>query len=59
MSYKENEAGVFLSLQDCSLLFPLLKKEEAVVSRELRTIMLKIEKVLYENLSIREMEELL
>ena len=61
MLYKENdsEKGVFLSLGEARHLFPLLKKEESSISKEQRAIMLKIEKVLYENLSIREMEELL
>ena len=55
----DGEAGVFLSLYDCAVLFPALKGNESSLSREERMLMLRIEKVLYGNLSIREMEELL
>ena len=54
----EGAAGVFLTLNDCTVLFPRLKENEASLSKEERVILLKMEKVLYENLSIREMEEL-
>ena len=53
------EAGVYLTLKDCTVLFPRIKGIESSLSKEERMIMLRIEKVLYENLSIREMEELL
>ena len=53
------EAGVFLSLNDCAILFPRLKKNEPSLSVDERMLMLKIEKVLYGNLSISEIEELL
>ena len=55
----EKEEGVFLTLNDCTVLFPGLKKNESSLSKDERIIMLKMEKVLYRNLSIREMEELL
>ena|GEM_PF-3280995 len=55
----DGEAGLFLSLKDCTILFPALKGNESSLSREERMLMLRIEKVLYGNLSIREMEELL
>ena len=53
------EAGIFLTLNDCTVLFPRLKKDESSLSKEERMIFLRLEKVLYGNLSIREMEELL
>ena len=53
------EAGVFLTLNDCTVLFPRLKGMESFLSAEERRILHRIEKVLYGNLSIREMEELL
>jgi hypothetical protein len=53
------EAGVFLTLNDCTVLFPRFKANEFFLSAEERRILHRIEKVLYGNLSIREMEELL
>lgn len=53
------EAGIFLTLNDCTVLFPRLKENESSLSKEERMIFLRMEKVLYGNLSIREMEELL
>ena len=53
------EAGIFLTLNDCTVLFPRLKDNESSLSKEERMIFLRMEKVLYGNLSIREMEELL
>ena len=59
----ENEdkggAGIFLSLNDCMVLFPRLKRNESSLSKEERALMLKMEKLLYGNLLIHEMEELL
>jgi len=52
-------AGVFLTLNDCTVLFPRLKENESFLSKEERRLLHRIEKVLYGNLSIREMEELL
>ena len=53
------EPGIFLTLNDCAVVFPRLKKNETFLSIEERMLMLRIEKILYENLSIQEMEELL
>ena len=53
------EEGVFLTLNDCKILFPRLKKSESSLSKDERVIILKMEKVLYRNLSVEEMEELL
>ena len=58
MDYEE-EAGVFLALNDCTALYPRFKESESFLSEEERKVLLRIEKVLYGNLSIREMEELL
>jgi hypothetical protein len=55
----DEEAGIFLTLKDCTVLFPRLKENESLLSKEERMIFLRMEKVLYGNLSIREMEELL
>ena len=54
----DDAAGVFLTLNDCTVLFPRLKKNEPFLSNEERRLLYRIEKVLYGNLSIREMEEL-
>ena len=53
------EAGIFLTLNDCTVLFPRLKGNESKLSSEERRVLHRIEKVLYVNLSIREMEALL
>ena len=53
------EAGIFLTLNDCTVLFPRLKDFESSLTKEERMIFLRMEKVIYGNLSIREMEELL
>lgn len=53
------EAGVFLTLNDCTTLYPGLKGNESFLPEAERKLLLKIEKVLYGNLSISQMEELL
>ena len=53
------DAGIFLTLNDCTVLFPRLKGSESSLSKEERRVLRRLEKVLYVNLSIREMEELL
>ena len=53
------EAGVFLSLNDCKILYPRFKEKESYLSEEERKVFLRIEKILYESFSILEMEELL
>ena len=55
----DEEAGIILTLKDCTVLFPRLKHMEYSLTKEERMIFLRMEKVLYGNLSIREMEELL
>jgi hypothetical protein len=56
---REEETGVFLSLGECTVLYPKLKENEANLSKEERKVLLKIEKLLYEHLSIGEMHDLL
>ena len=55
----KGEAGVSLTLTDCTVLYPRLKENESSLSNEERNILFRIEKVLYGSLSIREMEDLL
>ena len=55
----DGEEGLFLTLNECKTLFPGLKRNESFLSNDERMIMLKIEKVLYQNLSIQDIEELL
>ena len=55
----DEEAGVFLSFNDCTALYPRLKENEPFLSREERQVLFKIEQVLYKSFSIDEMEELL
>jgi hypothetical protein len=55
----DGETGIFLSLDDCVVLFPRLKENEASLSNEERLILLKMEKILYGSLSIHEIETLL
>jgi hypothetical protein len=51
--------GIILSLDECKTLFPLLKGPENTLRTREREILLKIEKVLYSHLSIRDVENLL
>ena len=57
--YNNEEEGVFLTLNDCTVLYPGLKENEPSLSDKERNILFKIEKVLYGSLSVREIEELL
>ena len=45
-----------LSKEELLVLFPLLKKSEARLNNRERSILVKIEKTLYEQLSIEEIE---
>jgi hypothetical protein len=55
----DRQEGVFLPLEDCIALFPRLKRDEALLAAPEREALLKIEKVLYNCLSIQEVENLL
>jgi hypothetical protein len=59
MSAKTDQKGVFLSLNELLVVFPRLKRLEAVLEKDERTVLIKMEKVLYEHLSISEMEKCL
>jgi len=54
----DKETGLYFSLEDCKHLFCRLKKEETFLTDEELCILHRIEKVLYSNLSIREIEDL-
>ncbi|GHV81913.1 hypothetical protein AGMMS49991_04710 [Spirochaetia bacterium] len=53
------ETGVFLSLRELEILFPRLKNIEHALDQAERKVLLKFEKILYEHLSVKEVEELL
>ncbi|MDR2184789.1 MAG: hypothetical protein LBO80_03845 [Treponema sp.] len=55
----DRQEGIFLPLKDCIALFPRLKRDEAILTVSERGALLKIEKVLYNYLSIQEVENLL
>jgi hypothetical protein len=50
--------GIVLTLDECKALFPRLKGLENTLLAPEREILLKMEKVLYEHLSIQEVENL-
>ena len=52
-------SGIFLSLEELMVLFPVLKKNEALLNNKERRLLVKIEKNLYEHLSISEIERYL
>ena len=53
------QPAINLSLDECTVLFPRLKGNESSLTKDERIILLKMEKLLYENLSIQEIDELL
>jgi hypothetical protein len=53
------EAGVFISLEELAAIFPRLKQGEGGMNREERRVLTKLEKALYEYLSVEEAEKLL
>ena len=48
--------GVFFTLEELLVLFPLLKKNEDLLSNNERQLLVKVEKTLYEHLSIADIE---
>jgi len=50
-------AGLFLTLEELEVLLPLLKNNEVHLTGKERRILVKIEKELYEHLSIADMED--
>jgi hypothetical protein len=53
------EAGVFFTLRELMAIFPRLKRGEQSMNLPERQALLKLEKVLYEYLSVEEAEALL
>jgi hypothetical protein len=58
MEYPQ-DAGVFIGLRELMTIFPRIKQEEAVMNSEERQVLMKMEKTLYEHLSVEKVEELL
>jgi hypothetical protein len=58
MEYPQ-DAGVFIGLWELMTIFPRIKQEEAVMNSEERQVLMKMEKTLYEYLSVEKVEELL
>jgi hypothetical protein len=56
-SAKTDREGVFLTFDELLAVFPRLKGLEAVLEKDERAVLLKLEKVLYECLSIGEIEQ--
>jgi hypothetical protein len=54
-----DEAGIFLSIQELLVFFPRLKRLEAELTEKERFILHKIEKTLYQCLSVEEIEKTL
>ena len=48
--------GPFLNLEELLILFPFLKKNETLLDNDQLKVLIKIEKTLYEHLSIAEIE---
>jgi hypothetical protein len=48
--------GLFLTLEELSVLFPWIKKNEAFMDVRERQLLSRIERTLYEHLSIEEIE---
>ncbi|MDR2702639.1 MAG: hypothetical protein LBB72_09425 [Spirochaetaceae bacterium] len=51
-----NSAGLYLTLEELSALFPLLKNNEERMGVRERQILNRMERILYEHLSIEEIE---
>jgi len=48
--------GIFLTMEELSAIFPRLKKNEASMDSRERQVLNRIERVLYEHLSIEDLE---
>jgi hypothetical protein len=59
MTGDSGDDRVVLTLEDCKTLFPRLKELENALLAPERDILLKIERVLYGHLSVRDIENLL
>jgi len=49
-------AGIFLTMEELAAIFPRLKKNEAKLDFKERQVLGRMERVLYKNLSIEELE---
>ncbi|MDR2143718.1 MAG: hypothetical protein LBP29_05060 [Treponema sp.] len=54
-----DQEGVFFTLDELLAIFPRLKHVEAVLKKDERAVLIRMEKVLYEHLSINEIEKCL
>jgi hypothetical protein len=52
------EPGIFFTIEEMLSVFPRLKKNEALLDFSERPVLLKIERFLYQNLSVEELESL-
>jgi hypothetical protein len=50
--------GIFLTTEELLSVFPRLKKSEAAMNVSERAVLLRIERLLYRNLSVEELEAL-
>jgi len=50
------DTGIFLTLEDMAVIFSPLKKNEAQLNLRERQVLNRIERLLYKNLSIEEIE---
>ncbi|MDR0628933.1 MAG: hypothetical protein LBG24_04725 [Treponema sp.] len=55
----QHEEGMFFTFKELTVLFPRLKKAENTLLPAEREVLLKIERTLYEQLSIQDVEGLL
>ena len=54
----DSKTGVFFNLDECKRLFHILKNEETGLSNDELLLLHRIEKFLYSNLSIKEIDDL-
>jgi len=55
-SVPDTGVGIFLTMEELAVIFPRLKKNEAKLDFKERQVLGRMEKVLYKNLSIEEIE---
>jgi hypothetical protein len=52
----EDEKGLFLSMEELEVIFPFVKKSEAHLDLKGRQLLTRIERILYNHLSIEDIE---
>jgi hypothetical protein len=52
------KAGAFFTTDELLAVFPRLKRQEASLKAKERMVLLKMEKILYEHVSVQELEEI-